>query len=115
MPAPKRLVVTDEHLKLLDRTYISYDEWTEFGAPCVDPKRPYGNSDVIGDMVEILGLADARDADDWGYTDEAQEHCNRLHREMQYVLQILVRQRSIELGTYVLPDGYGVNWVKEGE
>ena len=41
-----RFTVTDEHLRLLRRAYVSWDE-TEFGAPEIDCKRPYGNSDML--------------------------------------------------------------------
>ena len=55
----REFTVTDDHLKLLARTFIDYDGWTEFGAPEVDPKLPYGNSDVYDDIAEILGIAPA--------------------------------------------------------
>jgi hypothetical protein len=41
-----RFTVSDEHLRLLRRAYVSWDE-TEFGAPEIDCKRPYGNSDML--------------------------------------------------------------------
>ena len=53
----KRFTVTDEHLRLLRRAYVFWDE-TEFGAPGINAKRPYGNSDVYGDIAEILSLVD---------------------------------------------------------
>src|SRR5215510_593730 len=57
----ERFTVTDDHLRLLRRAYVFWDE-TEFGAPGINAKRPYGNSDVYGDIVEIaialqIGLA----------------------------------------------------------
>jgi hypothetical protein len=58
--------VTDEHLRLLRHAYVSWFD-AEFGAPSIDPKRPYGNSNVYGDMVEVLGLVDVE------WQDEAEE------------------------------------------
>ena len=45
----------EEHLKLLKEMYVGWNE-CEFGAPEIDPKRPYGDSDVYEDMNKILGL-----------------------------------------------------------
>jgi hypothetical protein len=53
--------VTEGHLKLLQHLNIGWDD-CEFGAPCVDPKRPYGNSSVYIDIAEILG-EDSSDID----------------------------------------------------
>jgi hypothetical protein len=59
----KRFTVTDEHLRLLRRAYVGWDE-IEFGAPEINAKRPYGNSNVYGDIAEILGLVDGAWQDD---------------------------------------------------
>jgi hypothetical protein len=45
--------LTENHLKLLQKMWVGWST-CEFGAPEIDPKRPYGNSDVIGDIHEIL-------------------------------------------------------------
>lgn len=78
--------VTEDHIKLLKRMYVSWDD-CEFGAPCIDPKRPYGNSDVEGDIKEITGIA---------------RGFRQIHFQMKIVLQILLRNTSIELGLYDL-------------
>jgi len=49
----RQFTVTDEHLRLLRRACVWWDE-LEFGAPGIDPKRPYGNSNVFADIAEIL-------------------------------------------------------------
>jgi hypothetical protein len=48
-----RFTVTDEHLRLLRRARISWEE-AEFGAPGINSKRPYGNSNVFADMGQHL-------------------------------------------------------------
>jgi hypothetical protein len=82
--------VTDEHLRLLRHAYVSWFD-AEFGAPSIDPKRPYGNSNVYGDMAEVLGLADGECQDeaeeDWP-PPEAKWRFLRLHVETAIVLQI---------------------------
>lgn len=90
--------VTEHHLKLLQRMYVCWDD-TEFGAPAINPKLPYGNSDVIGDVCEIVGC------------DEA--NADRLHREMQTVLQILCGNLSIAVGAYIKAEPYGSKWEKQ--
>ena len=47
----ERFEIKPEHLKLIRRFCIGWQD-CEFGAPEIDPKRPYGNSDVIQDMVD---------------------------------------------------------------
>ncbi|MCU1325011.1 MAG: hypothetical protein JWN34_381, partial [Bryobacterales bacterium] len=47
--------VTSEHLKLLQRMCVGWQD-CEYGAPEIDPKRPYGNSSVEYDILEILGV-----------------------------------------------------------
>lgn len=102
--------VSENHLKLLDRTSIRYNDWTEFGAPEVDPKRPYGNSDVYGDIAEIIGLPG--EGEDGEYSGFQRDFMKRLHTEMEFVLQILVSTRSIEAGRYVRESRYGTKWRK---
>jgi len=46
--------ITKDHLKLLGASYWNWN-YCETGAPEMDPKRPYGNSDVAGDVRTILG------------------------------------------------------------
>lgn len=49
-----KITITQQHLDLLKQAYISEYE-CEFGGWGLDCKRPFGNSDVIGDILEILG------------------------------------------------------------
>lgn len=44
---------TRDHLTLLNAANWRESE-VEFGAPEMDGKRPYGNGDVLGDLVELL-------------------------------------------------------------
>lgn len=43
----------ERHLVLLRRSFWDWNDY-EFGAPSMDPKRPYGNSDVENDLAELL-------------------------------------------------------------
>lgn len=49
------VTVTDDHLKLASRLRFDWDDEIEWGCIATDAKRPFGNSDVPGDVSEILG------------------------------------------------------------
>lgn len=94
----KTLIVTNDHLKLLQNFCIDWNN-IEFGAPSIDPKRPYGNSNVYYDICNILGWEYNEEED---LSDELYAKCNKIHSEMEFVLQILCQNLSIKIGTYVL-------------
>lgn len=98
--------VTDDHLRLLKRVYIGW-EHCEYGAPAIDCKRPYGNSDVAQDICEILGWE--FDEDD-GPTREQEDAARAIHKEMQVVLQILCAHLAIQPGIYTRSAMWRVDW-----
>lgn len=107
----KYFTVTEDHLKLLKRLCFRYDDYVEFGAPAVDPKRPYGNSSVYEDLGEILDWEPA-DEDRWGYksySDIQRERLLKLHKSMVTVLEILVTNNGVEVGEYET-SRYGSVW-----
>ena len=88
--ANRRFTVTEEHLKLLGRLNIRFEEYVEYGAPAVDPKRPYGNSSVDQDIYEILEW-EPEEIDDYGDPEFDHDRAYKIHQEMTDVLQILVQ------------------------
>ena len=109
----KEFKLTEQHIALLSKAITSWDD-TEFGAPCIDPKRPYGNSSVYEDMVKILRLPH-----------NACPHCGELldkfdedalcaiHKETEIALQIVLATKSFQPGSYVAGD-YSRDWkIKE--
>lgn len=56
----RSLEPTADHLTLLRRAWWDWYD-CEYGAPAIDPKRPYGNSDVDGDLAELLPHLSAED------------------------------------------------------
>ncbi len=84
-------IVSEQHLKLLKRLNFMYDESCEFGAPAVDPKRPYGNGDVYGDMRKILGI---------GKQAYPEQELLLLHQQMTTVLRILAQNNGVHIGEY---------------
>jgi hypothetical protein len=101
--------VTEDHLKLLRRAYVGWDD-CEFGAPAIDCKRPYGNSDVLNDMTEILGTPDEECRDEEGeILPDAEAALTRLHAETGVALQIALATGEFRTGRYV-SDKYSANW-----
>lgn len=99
------------HLDLLKRMYVDWDD-CEFGAPCIGCKRPYGNSDVLDDIAEIIKLKkkDNWDFEEENWTEEAEDMMIDLHKQMQVVLQIVLCCLSFKLGWYEKTSEYGTDW-----
>lgn len=95
-----RFTVTEDHVKLLARANVRFQDEMEWGAPEIDPKRPYGNSDLFGDMREILGRPSV------GEDEPDRDELMKLHRETATALQILLRTHRLEPGEYKSPKYY---------
>jgi hypothetical protein len=117
---PKRFTLTQDHVKLLRASYVRWDD-CEFGAAAIDSKRPYGNSDVLTDIAEALGIsADGQpnyEADeDW--RDEQWrglgERLTALHKETETALQVVLAAGSFEPGEYESTWPSFVDWKRVG-
>lgn len=85
--------ITDEHLKLLKNSNVVWDS-SEFGAPAIYSKKPYGNSDVINDIFKIL---------EWNEVDDIENktrQAERLHKETEIALQICLSNQKFETGMF---------------
>jgi hypothetical protein len=91
----KTFTVLPEHIKLLKAAELRWDD-SEFGAPGIDSKRPYGNSSVIFDIAEILGYLDK----DGEYDRDKESYMYQLHQETLTVLAITISTGTMEIGTY---------------
>jgi len=105
--------VTEDHLKLLRRMYVGWGDGL-MGAPAIDPKRPYGNSDVWLDIADILGWKvrsdDDGDDDFSPLTLNQIRQAEKIHQETRDALQIVLRSGKFETGTWA-KDWLG-NWHK---
>jgi len=97
--------LTEEHIKLLKRMQVGWS-CCETGAPEIDPKRPYGNSWVAGDIHEILT---GEFLDELDY--ELEDKYYKLHRETETALQIVLLTGKFEPGHYKCSNPYSGNWV----
>jgi len=106
--------IKDYHLKLLKRMYVSWED-CEYGAPCINCKRPYGNSDAENDIAEIINydVQENWDDEEEMWNDKAQEELYYIHRQMQIVLQIVLTTGKFETGHYIKKDKYDdLSWRK---
>lgn len=92
--------VTEDHLKLLKHSHIIWRA-SEYGAPAIDPKRPYGNTSVESDITEIL---------EWDKEDS--QRAEKIHRELETVLQIVLVTQTFEPGLYNTRNEYTTDWIK---
>jgi hypothetical protein len=106
----RRFTLKPEHVKLLRRANVGWEDG-EAGAPGLDTKRPYGNSDVFRDMYEILGeKMIGWGQDGWECWREANEkRMLALHRETESALSVILRAGSFEPGEYEADDSRD-NW-----
>lgn len=91
-----KITITPDHLALLARMNFDWDDECEWGAVASDCKRPFGNSNVEGDVSEILG----REVDH----DEARRLTIELAAVVQravYMAVIAPADAGIEAGTDV--------------
>ncbi len=118
-------MVTDQHLRLLKAAKVAWSsQWDGglFGAPTIDPRRPYGgNKDQMKEMVRILGMkiADVGSRKWDPELDEVPDYvCNSLealHQETEIVLKIILNTGKVETGKYYWPPEEGDDWVKVKE
>jgi len=94
--------ITENHLKLLKNFAVQWNRSYEgISAPEIDPKRPYGNSDVIGDVANIVGIMGTSE---YAFSDRDKEYILKIHRETEIALQICLCTQSFEVGDYLKQD-----------
>lgn len=106
----KRFTLVNAHLELLRNANV---EWGggQWGTPCIDSKRPYGNSNLHKSMLEILGLNVEIEDEYEGVSEGVAEMLEGLHRQTKTALQIVLSTGKFEAGVYEADD-YGRKWRK---
>lgn len=105
--------ITDSHLALLRRACITW-RGPEFGAPAIDPQRPYGTSSVVHSVAEIVepGFKDEWDESlQDAYLDNEHDGLTRLHVETGVALQIILQFGEFTTGRYHRPNTWS-DWEK---
>lgn len=102
------MIITQDHLKLLKNLYIEFYEDVNYGSISSDSKRPFGNSDVLYDIAEILEWEV-----DEELTDEQESRAAQLFADLAIVLQICLVNQSFETGEFKLSNKYDTrSWVR---
>lgn len=101
--------INEDHLRLLRRMNFRWEDDCYDGAPAVDCKRPYGNSDVWLDVAEITGIVPTEDDDngEQHYPKGTREKCMVLHREAGTALEIVMQFQSFEIGKFARNNPWG--------
>ena len=104
--------ITKNHLKLLNRTLITFNPSVN-GALSADLKRPYGNSDYLYDVAEIIGMRDP-DLDDYQELTEDEEYeLLVLHQETSIALQICLIMQEFRVGEFKKKDFFdSLSWYR---
>jgi len=106
----QKFTLTQQHVDLLHRMNVRWNDEAYEGAPEIDAKRPYGNSDVWRNVAEIIGIAPVIDDDgERHWPQGTREACMALHRETGKALQVCLSAKTFEPGEYVADD-YRDNW-----
>lgn len=120
------------HIALMKKANVKWNGAGYDGAPCLDMKRPYGNSDVLSDIqkvyskakdLEILRLRDGGsiivDGDRIVSKDSETESPStdllmKYHTDMETVFQILAEncEQGISEGSYTRESSYSGSWKK---
>lgn len=108
MTEPLRFTLTTEHIALLRASCIGWDD-CEFGAAAIDCKRPYGNSAVLRDMADILGVPTAGDELN-PFDEETDRRMRELHKETRTALEVVLRCGTFTPGEYVTSSPYERDW-----
>lgn len=98
--------LTADHVTLIQNMWVGWQDG-ESGAPAIDPKRPYGNSDVARDVADLLEVELPEDDD--GYIPaEIESQLMAIHRSTEVALQIYLKYGDA-IGTYRRPK-YSIDW-----
>lgn len=102
-----RFELTENHIKLLNRMYVYFDNNAYDGAPAVDIKRPYGNRSVELDIFEIINGKEWNDDNEMPSGIRAE--LINFHRETSTALQVVLDTMSFNPGVYE-KEQYGGCW-----
>src|SRR5258708_23718124 len=112
-----KFTVTEDQLKLLGHAWVVWDEGEGYGAPGINPKKPYGNSYVQRDIARILDAPDGdwelEDGEKAYVTPEAEERFTRLHVETMVALQIVLATGEFRPGRYLREAPWGIDWQRD--
>ena len=115
--------VTAQHLKLLRAATVAWSsQWRDDldpGAPCIDPRRPYGDKEWARSMILILdykmpNVKGRAWTEDDEIPDQQYNALEQIHQETEIALRICLNRGEFVSGTYYWPEP-GEDWVEVGK
>ena len=103
----RRFYLSVDHIKLLQKLAIIENDSSCSITPMVYPKKPYGNSDIPGDIIHILGWLKTHEKID----EQLIKKAMKVHREMSIALEIVLCTQSFIPGWYETPTS-SVGWAR---
>lgn len=98
-----RFTLQNEHLLLMKRLSFGYSLNTEYDdlvIPTIERKRPFGNSDIVYDVCEILSY----DRNEVGsFSDEKRLQAIQYIIELPIAMCVVFHYQKFDLGEYELP------------
>jgi hypothetical protein len=90
------ITIKDHHLRLLGRLNIGWNMYAYDGGPGTDLKRPFGNSNLPGDLFEIVMQRplDYEEYEDDELPEEIYDQLMTIYYEMDYVLMIVALETA---------------------
>ena len=92
-----------EHIDLLGEAYISWND-CEFGASEINPKRPYGDSDVCNSIGKILNVEGTEEGGHYSFP-QIDFFCE-LHKQTQIALHLILKYKSFKLRSFKRKNSY---------
>lgn len=107
----KEFVLRQEHIDLLEESYVTWDDAME-GAPEINPKRPLGNSGSTfrQDVCRTLGYEPIEgEYPNATFSEEDWQDARDVYDELDTALQIVLTCQTFEPGVFETSP-YGKDW-----
>ena len=108
MARGKQFTMTEDMLLLLRAAYVSWND-LESGAPTIDPKRPFGTQDVLGDIARLLGWPFVETRRGFDLSPQQEAKASELHTAMALALQVFLHCGTVPVGEY-MAGPYDQDW-----
>jgi hypothetical protein len=107
--------LTKEHVTLLRKMWVE-DGGSNLPSPMIDPKRPYGNSCILEDIVHILKWKNSKSKklEEGELSQKLLDKAKKIHKEMKTALQVVLSTKSFRPGLYDQTDWYNnTSWKRK--
>ena len=99
----KTFTLTKTHINLITQLNINQNQDHFYNIPVlpmIDEKRPFGNSYILGDVFEVMGLTPDENED---YTEAQKQEAYQALIELPQAMRIILHYQTFTPGTYDVP------------